>query len=123
MLGLHPTSSAEPTGAVGRRRVRFVTRRSGPTSGRQPVTVLAQGDWPDGALEPDAPAAARYVQEISRRLRDASSDASVSEVAAAAGLARSTIYDILTGTTWPDVVSLAQLEAVLEVRLWPAEPM
>lgn len=98
-----------------------MTRRSGPTSGRHPASFLAAGTWPDGTLDRDAPAAARYVQEISRRLRDALGDANVSEVAAAAGLARSTLYDLVSGSTWPDVVSLAQLEQVLGVRLWPTE--
>jgi hypothetical protein len=46
----------------------------------------------------------------------------ISRAAADAGLARSTIYDLLAGTTWPDVVSLAELEAALGARLWPSQP-
>lgn len=34
-------------------------------------------------------------------------------------MARSTLYDIKNGTTWPDILSISQLEAVLEVPLWP----
>jgi DNA-binding phage protein len=99
-----------------------VTRRSGATSGRQPVAFLAEGAWPDGALEEGAPVAAEYVKVISSRLRDALADQNVVDVAARAGLARSTIYDVLGGTTWPDIVSIAQLEVTLNARLWPSPP-
>lgn len=83
------------------------------------MSYLQSGVWPDGVLDSDAPPAARYVRAISVRLGEALIEQSVVEVANRAGIARSTIYDLLAGTTWPDVVTLAHLEDVLEVRLWP----
>lgn len=98
-----------------------MTRRSGALAGRHPASFLVAGEWPDGRLARDAPVAARYVRTISIRLRDALADANLADVAARSHLARSTIYDLLAGTTWPDVVSLAQLEEALGTRLWPTE--
>jgi hypothetical protein len=45
-----------------------------------------------------------------------------SEVAQAADIRRSTLYDILGGNTWADMVTLAKLEACLATALWPREP-
>ncbi|HEV2890299.1 MAG TPA: helix-turn-helix transcriptional regulator [Frankiaceae bacterium] len=44
------------------------------------------------------------------------------QVAREADLARSTLNDIVAGRQWPDVVTVAKLEHVLEVRLWPEWP-
>jgi hypothetical protein len=67
--------------------------------------------------------AAAYAAEISKRLAAGLGSRSKSEVAASAELARSTLHDLLTGRTWPDVVSLVQLESVLGVKLWPDGPL
>lgn len=65
---------------------------------------------------------ARYAQEVAVTLQAALRDRSVAAVAAEAGLARSTIYQVLAGEAWPDMVTLAALEGVLGVRLWPEAP-
>lgn len=79
------------------------------------------GEWPGGDLEPGVPVVAHYAQIIAQRLRHALADEKVAEVAQDAGLSRSTIYDVLSGVTWPDIVTIAELERVLGTRLWPDE--
>lgn len=88
--------------------------------GRSP-RELVDGPWPDGNAAADAPVAVHYAQEIAVRLSVALEGKSVKAVAEDAGLARSTVYDIVGGKSWADIVSLAQLEVVLGVRLWPTE--
>lgn len=93
-----------------------------PNRGRirsKPREFVARGAFPDGPLKSQSPAAAWWAAEIARRLRDAIAEASLSEVARDADLARSTIYDIVSGETWPDVVSIVKLQDALNTRLWP----
>ena len=71
------------------------------------------GTWPDGTFSQDAPDAVAYAVAIALALAAALKGRNKSEVAAAAGLERSTLYDILAGQTWPDTVTLARLEACL----------
>jgi transcriptional regulator with XRE-family HTH domain len=81
--------------------------------------LRAGATWPNGRLLASAPVAAHWAAEISRRLSAALAGRSKSGVAEAAGVARSTLYDVLTGETWPDLVTIAALEEVLELELWP----
>ena len=87
-----------------------------------PAEHLAAGLWPDGTPRTDAPLAVAYAQEIATRLQEALEDRTISDVASQASLARSTIHDLLTGRTWPDIVTLAKLEYELGTRLWPDRP-
>lgn len=84
-----------------------------------PKTFVVKGAWPNGRFARDAPPAAAYAQDISRSLAQALEGRSKADVAAAADLHRSTLYGILAGDVWPDVVTLAKLETVLQCRLWP----
>lgn len=86
-----------------------------------PRAYSADGDWPHGPLLPDSPVAAGYAREIARRLVAAVGDRSRTEIADRADLSRSALHDLMTGRSWPDVVSLAKLEKTLAVRLWPDE--
>jgi hypothetical protein len=43
----------------------------------------------------------------------------MSAVARDADVGRQTLYDVLRGTTWPDVVTIVRLQDALEVVLWP----
>lgn len=95
-----------------------MTRRRNLTG--EPRQFLASGSWPDGPLVEDAPTAAVYAREISLRLQAALVSRTKVEVAEAADLSRTTLHDMVTGRRWPDVVSLAKLEDVLGVRLWPS---
>lgn len=84
-----------------------------------PAAYIAGGEWPDGALRTDAPVAVTYARRIAIALRNAMADRNVSVVADQAGIARSTVYDVMSGQTFPDLVTLAKLEELLQVRLWP----
>ncbi len=56
---------------------------------------------------------------MAQRLRGQLSDRALAAVCRDAGLARSTVQDLLAGRTWPDLVTLAKLEDALDARLWP----
>jgi DNA-binding phage protein len=90
---------------------------------RTPRDWLATGEWPDGRFVADTPNVVAYAVEIARRLQVELKGQSKSEVAREAEIERSTLYDILSGRTWPDAVTLAKLELVLETRLWPDFPV
>jgi transcriptional regulator with XRE-family HTH domain len=67
----------------------------------------------------NAPAGVVYAQHISTRLAEAIAGHTKTDVARQTGVSRQAVYDILTGVTFPDSVSLAKLETALKVRLWP----
>lgn len=80
------------------------------------------GTWPTGPIAKGAPAATRHAQTVAIVLGEALDGKNVSDVASDADLSRNTVYELLAGTTWPDIVTLAKLEEVLDVRLWPDGP-
>lgn len=90
---------------------------------RTPRDWLAEGEWPEGAIVPEAPTAVRYAVEIAKRLECELRGRSKADVARRADLERSTLYDLLSGQTWPDAITLAKLEEVLDTRLWPDRPV
>ncbi len=75
--------------------------------------------FPDGPIPVDAPDGVAHAAEIARRLRAALEGKSISAVCRNAGLNRSTVQDLIAGRTFADTVTLAKLERVLGVRLWP----
>ena len=79
-----------------------------------------RGRWPDGKIHNNAPTATYWAAEIAKRLRIAVDGSSKSDVAAEAEIARSTLYDLLNGEAWPDVVTVVKLQDALGVELWPA---
>ncbi|WP_182111679.1 helix-turn-helix transcriptional regulator [Actinotalea sp. JY-7876] len=96
-------------------------RRS--NSYRTPREWLADGEWPEGTFEPDSPTAVAYAVEIARRLERSLGTRSKAALAREANLERSTLYDVLAGRSWPDAVTIAQLEQALQTRLWPDHPV
>lgn len=96
-----------------------VTNRGKRVKPGGPAAYVTAGTWPDGTIDSDAPHAIQWASEISRRLKAALSDTSTTAVAAEIGVARSTLYDIIRGTTWPDFVTIADLEVVLDIELLP----
>lgn len=94
-------------------------RRS--TSYRVPVEWMIDGEWPSGTFDPQAPEAVSHAIAIAVALAAALDGQNKSKVAARASIDRSTLYDILAGRTWPDTVTLANLEAILDQPLWPTE--
>lgn len=75
--------------------------------------------WPHADLARH-PAAA-VVQQIAATLAGilAERRLSLRGLAAASGVNRQSIADLLAGRSWPDVATIALLEAALAVRLWP----
>ena len=80
--------------------------------------LAADGTWPEGPLEDDAPDEAAFVMEIAYRLRTHCEGRSIRSVARATGLHPQTIINILNGTTWGGVPTIYRLEKSLKIRLW-----
>ena len=99
---------------------RRMPRRSGPAG--SPSDWVAEGAWPDGPLREGAPSVVAYAVAIAKALDQALEGQVRARVAEEAGIERSTLYDILAGNTWPDMVTLAKLEQCLNVTLWPTQP-
>lgn len=87
----------------------------------RPACYAATGTWPDGPLNPDAPPQARLAQGIAQRLQDRLQHMTVYRAAKRSGLSAQTIHNILKGRTWPDLHTLARLEASLNTCLWGRE--
>lgn len=87
-----------------------------------PPATYVTGTWPHGQPVAGAPRALEHARSVAIRLAEAVDGRSVTEVAEASNLARSTIYDLINGKTWPDLVSLGQLEEALGVPLLPPLP-
>ena len=86
-----------------------------------PVVYLNAGTWPDGQLTPGAPPSASAAQELARALRVAMAETGTGQraLAAATGVAHTTIGRILAGTVLCDIGTLANLESALGRPLWP----
>lgn len=70
----------------------------------------------------DAPRALEHARAIAIRLAAALEGRVVTDVAEQADLSRSTVYDLVNGSTWPDLISLGKLETALDVDLLPPLP-
>lgn len=87
-----------------------------------PSEYIARGRWPDGDLEPGAPASAVYLQVFVRRLRlalEAVGSPSLREVERRARVNRNTVDRVLNGEVLPDFGAVARLEEWLQTDLWP----
>ena len=98
-------------------RVNDVPHRHNPPRGY----LTAGEDFLGGTLIADAPAGARAAQVIARTLRAAidADSRSARSIAATAGTTHPTIGRIINGRVYADVDTLASLQAVLGVHLWP----
>lgn len=90
---------------------------------RVPCDWLAEGDWPTGEFERDAPEDVAVAVAIAKALQVALEGRNKTRIATAAGIERSTLYDILAGRSWPDMISLSKLERELDQGLWPQHPV
>lgn len=97
-----------------------VQRRGGIGVPRDLVQAGAQ--WPEGPFSGDLSdpvrGAVEFAAELSSRLDAAMDGKAVAAVAREADVARTTIYDLRSGATWPDVVTVFKLEGALGVMLW-----
>lgn len=89
---------------------------------KTPKHWVVSGTWPDAVFRDDTPDIVAYAAELARRLEKALAGKSKTTVAAEAALTRPTIYDILAGNSWSDMITIARLESVLGAELWPASP-
>ena len=87
----------------------------------KPADYSATGTWPDGPLKPDAPPAARLAQGVAQRLQDRLKNMTVYRAAQRSDLNAQTIHTLLEGRNWPDLHTLACLEASLNTCLWGRE--
>ena len=72
--------------------------------------------WPDTpSTEPDVETARR----LALNLRAALTAMSLRDAKQATGVDHTTIADVLNGNTWPDLRTIARLEAGLRTNLWP----
>ncbi|MFI6903946.1 helix-turn-helix domain-containing protein [Nonomuraea sp. NPDC050394] len=76
-------------------------------------------NWPHADLSGHV--AAAVVQAIAASLRAVMEERGLSfrRLAELSGVNRQTVNDVAVGRCWPDVATIAQLEAGLSVRLWP----
>lgn len=76
-------------------------------------------NWPHAELS--AHPAAAVVQAIAAALLDELVVRKLSRrgLAAFTGVNRQSINTLISGSSWPDVATIAQLEASLGLRLWP----
>lgn len=84
-----------------------------------PRAFVLSGAWPDAALADHH--GARVAQALARRLAVAMDDRGLSanRLAAAADVNRQTIANVLAGSGWPDLLTVANLEKALDMDLWP----
>lgn len=73
-------------------------------------------DWPN---EPTTEPTVEVARALALRLREVMDGRSAREVGRVAGVDFTTVSAILNGTTWPDLMTLARLEAGLGADLWP----
>ncbi len=79
--------------------------------------------WPDAPCTVPDTSEVDVIAEVARhlalRLRDALAGTSLRAAEELTGVNYSTINKILHGRSWPDVATLAKLEAGLDTELWP----
>lgn len=82
---------------------------------RRPPRDLVS-DWPEAAAgDPVVEAARRFALALSNAI----GERSLRSVARETGVDRTVISSIIAGGSWPDIATLARLEAGLRVDLWP----
>ncbi|MFD7955012.1 helix-turn-helix domain-containing protein [Streptomyces ardesiacus] len=77
------------------------------------------GDWPYAVMDGYRPA--QVGQAIARALADVMErrGLSANALASAAGVNRQVITNVLHGSVWPDLLTVASLEEALGEMLWP----
>ncbi|MFJ2217739.1 helix-turn-helix domain-containing protein [Streptomyces sp. NPDC101062] len=77
------------------------------------------GNWPHAVMDGYRPA--QVGQAVARALAEAMERRRLSAngLAAASGVNRQVISNVLAGVTWPDLLTVASLEETLGEMLWP----
>ena len=91
----------------------------------QPCEYLgAGGEWPDGPFKQDAPVELQFYAGVAKRLIDACAAAKadegkeIADIASDAQLGVATVYNILQGRSWCELLTIHRLEKALNRRLW-----
>ena len=77
---------------------------------KRPRDWLPTGEWPNGELGPEAPPEVRLAQGIAIRFNNYRKKTDLKKVAEQTRVSRPTLYGIINGTTWPNIVTVARLE-------------
>lgn len=93
----------------------------GDSRARRPRDFVCSGEWPHAVLADHH--AAAVAQLVAQRLAEAMEGRGMSanRLAHLSGVNRQTVANVLTGTVWPDLMTIANLEKHLDWRLWPGE--
>lgn len=83
---------------------------------RQLPAELARAPWPEHAA---ADPFAEVARQFALNLRAAIEARSLRAVAQLCGVSHTTLVRILNGQAWPDLFTIARLEAGLQTSLWP----
>lgn len=93
-----------------------------PDSRHHPATFLAKKRiFRLADFGPEAPPEAYLAAGLANRLHTKIGGESIRYVAKKARLSPQTILNILNGTTWPDLRTIARLEVALNTKLWGNE--
>ncbi len=76
--------------------------------------------WPTGRLRAAAPVEAAVARHVAAALEAARGDRSYRSLARECGLSPQTVVNVARGAGWADILTVARLEAALQVPLWPA---
>jgi DNA-binding phage protein len=84
-----------------------------------PRSFVRAGSWPRAVLADHH--GARVAQALAAALAEAMrrEEMSANRLARASGVNRQTIANVLAGTSWPDLLTIASLERTLGSDLWP----
>lgn len=88
---------------------------------RPPCDFVRSGEWSRAVLADHH--AAAVAQMVAQRLAEAMAGRGMSanRLARLSGVNRQTVANVLAGTVWPDLMTIANLEKHLGWRLWPTE--
>lgn len=82
-----------------------------------PVGHVVSGDWPHARLDDNV--GANVGQAFAAQLQAAIEGMSLREVERRTGVDHTTVVKIVSGVSWPDLITIAKLEAGLDRDLWP----
>ena len=98
--------------------------RPGDSKLKRPREYLAEGGkWPYGPLVDNPPNEVLLAQGIAKKILYYAKKRQWTRqhIAAGAAIGYQTLYNILNGTSWPDIVTVARLEMLFKRRLFGTE--
>ncbi|MEO5876281.1 MAG: hypothetical protein ABIS86_21750 [Streptosporangiaceae bacterium] len=85
----------------------------------RPREFVLDGDWPRALMADHH--GARVAQGLARRVAEEMDRQQISaqRLGVLSGVNRQTIANVLAGSVWPDLLTMANLDRALDLRLWP----